>query len=93
MLYISGSTQVENEWRDVKGFRVFEYKGPAKETPDGVSSGHFGSNCPLVDGKRLQKTHFGRLREWYCAKQLEPPGGFKPGEQVCRFVQSVIPRI
>ena len=28
----------------------------------------------------LQATRF-KLREWYCAKEIEPEGGFKSGEQ------------
>jgi hypothetical protein len=31
--------QVENEWREVKGFRVFEYKGGSTDMGDGVSCG------------------------------------------------------
>jgi len=51
--------RVDEEWRDVNGFQVFE----------------IGGVCEVVD-----EVMMGMMREWYCAKAVEPPGGFVKGQ-------------
>jgi hypothetical protein len=51
---------VKNEWRNVRGFQLFEYLEDTREINGDVL---FVPSC----------------REWYCARELEPAGGFKKG--------------
>eukprot|EP00960_Hanusia_phi_P027775 747001-Hanusia_phi.AAC.2 len=60
--------KVSNEWRHLKGFRVYE----ADKNSD------VQDNVRTFEGWNQRGSP---LREWYCAKEIEPEGGFKDGEQ------------
>ena len=56
---------VKDAWRDQRGFRLFEQM----EGSAGAAGRRGARELRVV------------AREWYCSKELEPPGGFPPGRQ------------